>query len=209
MLKINNLSAWYNNIKLFEKINVKIDHWIIWIYWPSWSGKTTLLKSIWWYIKPYNGEIFFENKNIRDNILQYRKQNWFHFQNLNLLDLDIKSNLDLPFLINKTHKDNEWEKYLLHHFEIRKLKNKKIKQTSWWEKERISIIKTFIQKPKIVFLDEIWASLDDILKERTFNFVKEYAKNNIVFLISHYNETEDFFNFKKKIYDNNFKILCY
>ena len=207
MLEIRDISYSYENLKIFENISFSIEKGIIWIFWPSGSWKTTFLKTVWWYIKPLSWGIFLNWKNIKDNILNYRKQNWFHFQDYNLLDLDVKTNLQLPFIIWKQTKDENWINYLLEYFEIWKLLNKNINQISWWEKERVSIVKAFANKPHITFLDEAWSALDKRLKDKLLKFIKNYSKENIIFFVSHDESIKKYFNLDKIVYKGNFQIL--
>jgi len=207
MLEIKDISYSYENLKIFENINFSVKKWIIWICWPSGSWKTTFLKTVWWYIKPLSWGIFLDWKNIKNDILNYRKQNWFHFQNYNLIDLDVKTNLQLPFIVWKQTKDKQWLDHLIEYFEIWKLLNKNINQISWWEKERTSIVKAFANKPYIIFLDEAWAALDERLKNKAFKFLKNYWKEHIVFFVSHDKNIKNYFNLDKLVYDDNFQIL--
>jgi len=207
MLDINNISYFYKTNKIFENISFSVKKWIILITWPSWSGKTTFLKTIWWYINPTFWSVFFEKKNIWKDIVNYRKNNWFHFQDYNLLDLNVNTNINLPFIIWKHKKDINWITYLLEYFEIWKLIYKDINTISWWEKERVSIINAFAIKPKIVFLDEAWSALDKRLKNKLFEFINNYWKENIIFLVTHNKDIKKCFEINKILYDWNFQIF--
>jgi ABC-type lipoprotein export system ATPase subunit len=203
MFEVKNIS--YSN--LFENINLNLTKWLIGLYWPSGSWKTTFLNIIAWYLKPTWGEILLNKKNIYENIIHYRQTNGFSFQDYSLLNLKVKDNLDLPFVIWKNKINVEWKNYLLNYFEIEHLLNKNINEISWWEKERISIIKAFIHKPNIVFLDEAGGALDERLKKKLYSFIKEYSLNHLIFLISHDSLSKEYFWFKNIIYSDKFEIL--
>lgn len=217
MLLIKNLSL----NPLFSNINFEIEKGIIWILWPSGSGKTTFLKTIWWYIKWYTWEIIYkQNNNLfeiqQGKIIQYKKlfnssskkiSVGFHFQDYNLVHLDVKTNIDLPFIISWYKKDSKWINQLINYFEISSLLKKQISKISQWEKERVSIVKALANKPKLLLLDEAWASLDERLKNKLYEFIGNYAKNNIILFISHDKEIIQKFNLNKIVYDKNFKIL--
>ncbi len=202
-------SIWYklNANYLFENISFDVEKWIVGIYWPSGSGKTTLLKILGGYIETTEWEIFLDWKNIWKNIIKYRKSNWFSFQDYSLLDLTVKDNLELPFLIWKNTKDKKRINYLIDYFQITNILNKKIVSISWWEKERVSIIKAFIHKPNIVFLDEAGGALDQILKTKLYNFIKDYSQGNLIFFISHDKDFLKEFDLQTIIYSWNFQIL--
>lgn len=207
MLEIKNIQYSYKKLQIFEGIDFSIEKWVVWILWPSWSWKTTFIKTVWGYIKPLSWGIFLNKKNIRKCILDYRKNNWFHFQDYNLLEIDVKTNLQLPFIIWEQKKDEKWVDYLVKYFEIWKLLNKNIENISWWEKERVSLVKAFVNKPHIAFLDEAWAALDERLKNKVFKFIKDYWKENIVFFVSHDKNIQEYFWLQKIIYKWDFNIL--
>ena len=208
LLNIENLS--YKN--LFQNVSFKIDKWIIGITWPSGSWKTTFLKIVWWFIKPDNWEVkIIKNKKIY-NIKQWKTFPQsdiiisFHFQDYLLLDLDVKTNIELPFILNNYPKDENWVNYLIDYFEVKKIYNKKIENLSWWEKERISIIRCFASKPNIALIDEAGASLDTRLKNKLYKFIGNYSKDNIIFAISHDNKFRENFNLEKNLFKQNFQI---
>jgi len=192
---------------LFENISLEKDKWIIIFSWPSGSWKTTLLKTIWWFIKADSWEILFNWKKIKKWQIEDKNFNlWFHFQNYNLLDLDVQTNINLPFIIWKNIKNNKWIDYLLEYFEIKNLLKKDINQISWWEKERVSIVKAFANKPSLVLLDEAGAALDERLKKKLYDFLLNYSKDNIVILITHDNNFIEQLKLNE-IYNGNFKIF--
>ena len=208
MLKIKNLSHYFVKWNwLFKNINFEIEKGAIWIFGPSGSWKSTLLKIIWSLIKPKSGEIIFDWKNIfKQNfkfIQKYRSQiSWFAFQEFNLIDdLSVKENILLPFSINKNLKlDSQWMKYLLKTLQIENLLEKNLSLVSWGEKERISIAKSMIHKPKILFLDEPGSYLNDELKIQLYKLISEYSKENIVIIVSHDKNIWNYIDLKDKIY---------
>ena len=78
MIKVKNLTHYYNNDKALENINLEINKGeFICLVGESGSGKSTLLSIISTLLKPTKGELFFENlnyKNIKD-IDDFRKTN--------------------------------------------------------------------------------------------------------------------------------------
>ncbi len=199
MLEVKNITL----KPLFENVNFEIEKWLVIFSWPSGSWKTTLLKTIGWFIKPDSWKIILSSHKISNN---HQIPIWFHFQDYNLLDLDVKTNIELPFTFWKYKKNEKWINYLLDYFEIKKLINKDINQISGWEMERVSIVKAFVNKPYLVLLDEAWAALNEELRNKLYNFIKDYSKNNIVVLITHDNNFIQQLNLKK-VYNWNFKIL--
>lgn len=218
MLKLENIKFWYSNIlDLFSNVNFSINVWeIIWLYWPSWIWKTTLLKIIWWLIKPTNWNVFYNWKYVFDmdysQLSKYRNQDiGFIFQNFNLLeDFKVEENLMLPFTISDKSDiefDAKWYDFLLNYFEIKKLIWKSISNISWWEKQRVSIIKALIHKPKVLLMDEPTTYLNIELTNKFFDLVKNYSKENICIFVSHDEITKEYFWLEKTY--SYWEILVY
>ena len=173
MLNISSLTYQINNQILINNLNLSASNWLFFVFGPSGSGKTTLLKLISWIFKPTKWKI------------TAPKIIWTFWQDYNLLPLDGKTNINLPFYFKKIQPNLNWKNKLINLFEIQNLLNKDIETLSAWEKERIWIVKAFIHQPNLVLLDETWNSLHQELKEKLIKFVKDYSKNYIVFWISH------------------------
>ena len=78
MMKITNLTHYYNKDKALENINLEIKSGeFIAIIGESGSGKSTLLSILSTLLKPTSGDIVYENINYKDikNIDDFRKNN--------------------------------------------------------------------------------------------------------------------------------------
>ncbi len=192
-MQITNLTYALNNQILIDNLNLETNKWLFFVYWPSGSWKTTFLKILAKLIKLSKWDI------------KTPKTIWTFWQDYNLLNLDIKSNLELPFLVYNKKLDINWKKQLFNYFQLNFSEKTDIEKLSSWEKERIWIIKAFIHKPELVLLDEVWNSLDEKLKIKLLDFLLDYSEKNIIFLVSH----DYYFKLRLKwdlIYDKNFKI---
>ncbi len=157
----------------------------------SGSGKTTLLHIIWWLIKPQKWSVVFQwiavNDLMHDQLARYRNKHiWFSFQEHTLLDdCSVQKNLMLPFLVWGGSPDKERYNHLVDVFMLSKLLHKSVQEISGGEKERVSLVKSFLHKPDVLLLDEPGDSLDEGLKKALRWLIQEYAQNNLVVLASH------------------------
>ncbi len=190
-LIIKNISKSYDKI-ILQNFNLEII-WnkFIWIFWPSWIGKTTLLKIIWWLIHPDHGQIIFNQQNTylldKHSLQRHISTNiGFIFQDLNLFeDFTVRENIEAIKIIWKKQLDPERIRYLLDYFEIKELLDKKVNLLSWWQKERVCIVRAIAHKPILVLADEAWSDLDSSLKIKTYQFLKDYSKTAIIIWVSH------------------------
>jgi len=153
IMKLNNIEVWYNYpiVTLPKYIEVyKSDK--IGIIWENWAGKTTLLKTILWELKPLNWD-----SKINETI-----KIGSYSQVLEDLNPEIS-------IIKELGKDYENEK------EIRTILwwllikwdkvEQKISTLSWWERAKVALTKMLLVKPHIIVMDEPTNHLDLHSKE--------------------------------------------
>ena len=100
MMKVTNLTHYYNKDKALENINLEIKSGeFIAIIGESGSGKSTLLSILSTLLKPTSGDIVYKGINYKDikNIDDFRKNNiGFIFQFHYLINyLSVKENINL------------------------------------------------------------------------------------------------------------------
>ena len=166
----------------------------------SGSGKSTLLNLISLLDKPTDGDIYFMNENIQKwndkRKRQYRyKDLGLVFQHYNLMeDETVLYNIALPQLIaGKSEKEaNKHAKELLDSVGFRKtLYNQKVKDLSGGEKERVAILRSIVNNPKMVLADEPTGALDSKNSELFMKMFKDISKSKLVIMVSHNNKLID------------------
>jgi len=182
-IRIKNLEFSYNNNKIFDKFNLYIPNNIITgISGSSGKGKTTLIKILLGFYS-YEGDIKIGDINIKDFDYNYYYNKLIAYvgQEPILYTGSIYDNL----ISNMD--DNEIDKHLLKN--MLKMLNISIDNNnlSGGEKQRLSICRAFIRKPKIILLDEPTSSLDYVNEMNVLKLIKEL--NSIykitVILVSH------------------------
>ena len=134
----------------------------------SGSGKTTLLNCLATIIKPTDGSIQMQEKDLGQlkgsQLADYRgKEIGYLFQNFELLDnLTAKENILLPLSLHKVD-DNESKvrlELLSQYLDISELLDKFPSQLSGGQRQRVAAVRALILDPKIVFADEPTGALD-------------------------------------------------
>ena len=134
----------------------------------SGSGKTTLLNCLATIIKPTDGSIQMQGKDLGqlkgNQLADYRgKEIGYLFQNFELLDnLTAKENILLPLSLHKVDA-NECKvrlELLSQYLDISELLNKFPSQLSGGQRQRVAAARALILDPKIVFADEPTGALD-------------------------------------------------
>ena len=185
MIKVKNLTHYYNNDKALENINLEINKGeFICLVGESGSGKSTLLSIISTLLKPTKGELFFENlnyKNIKD-IDNFRKTNiGFIFQFHYLINyLTVKENIKLA---NEKATENEIHN-LLKILRIDNLSNKYPNEISGGQRQRVSIARALINKPKVIIADEPTGNLDSKNSLNVFEIFKKLSQEQVTIIVA-------------------------
>ncbi len=136
---------------------------------PSGSGKSTLLHITGLLDTQSSGSVVFDGVdvvNFSDNALAKLrcKDIGFIYQHHHLLvDFSVMNNVILPHLIlGKTMKvAKQRASELLNELNVGHIVHKKVSDLSGGEKQRVSIARSLINKPKLILADEPTGSLDD------------------------------------------------
>ena len=131
---------------------------------PNGAGKTTLLQTLSYLLKPFQGEIFFKGRKIEANhsVLEYRRKLAMVFQEPLLFDTTVFNNVASGLKIRGMKKSEIHDRVMeqLDRFGISHLKDRSAKTLSGVEAQRTSLARAFSIQPKILLLDEPFASLD-------------------------------------------------
>lgn len=193
MLKLKNINKSFNNIKVLKNLNLQLESGLNFIVGPSGSGKSTLLKILSGIDKDYQGEVFYQEKNIKE--FDSRELNsyyfnsvgfiWQNFQLLNHLSVDdnVKIVLHLSDLTEE-EKDKK-VKQILSKLQIENLAKKKVSTLSGGQKQRVAIARALIKNPEIIIADEPTGALDKASSTIIMNILRQISKEKTVIIVTH------------------------
>ena len=156
---------------------------------PNGCGKTTSIGMMLGLITPTSGKIFIDN-------IYFNSKNRIKF--LSLMNfaspyielpkkLTVKQNLEVYARLYGVKYINQRIEEMVSDLNLQKFLNKKTGELSSGQKNRVSLAKSLINKPKILFLDEPTASLDPDIGDFVREYIERYKKNNelTILLASH------------------------
>ncbi len=196
-LKVNKITKKYLNNKVVSNVSIEVNTGeVIGLLGPNGAGKTTCFYMITGLIKPDEGKIFINKKNIteltideRANLgIGYLAQEPSIFRGLSVED-NILSILELRKDI-EPRDINEKLSYLLKKFNIEHIKKTLGISLSGGERRRAEIARALASDPKFILLDEPFAGIDPLSVIDIQNIIKELKKNQIGILITDHNVRE-------------------
>ena len=158
----------------------------------SGSGKSSLLKMLNGTVSPTRGDIFYNNKNIKNlDMLVLRKEVLLVAQSVYLFDGSIEENFPKFYEFRKQEliSNEEMRKFLkvcCVGFEL----DSKCETMSGGEKQRVFIAICLSFMPKVIMLDEPTSALDETTSNCFFENIKSFSiENNITLVVVSHNRT--------------------
>ncbi|MCT7912060.1 ABC transporter ATP-binding protein [Arcobacter lacus] len=192
LLEAKNLSHKFD-YELFKNINLSLQKQeSIAIIGTSGSGKSTLLNILSSLLKPTNGNVVFQRKDIyslsQNDLLKIRRDDFGIIFQAHYLFRGFSANENLE--IAEFLSSEKIDKNLLKELNIEHVINQGVGELSGGQQQRLSIARVLTKKPKIIFADEPTGNLDketaNIVMDTLFNYIK---KNNAgLILVTHENE---------------------
>ncbi|MEQ8519765.1 MAG: ATP-binding cassette domain-containing protein [Cytophagales bacterium] len=173
------------------------------IHGPSGVGKTTLLHLIAGLKSIQKGKIIIDGIDLKS--LNPKELDRFRAENIGVVyqksfflsGLNVLDNILLAGRFQNQNKERKTTAIeLLNLFGIESKKNKKVKQLSVGEQQRVSIARAFLNHPKIVIADEPSSALDDKNCEQVLNEMLKISQNfkTTFIVVSHDKRLRPFFN---------------
>ena len=189
IISCKNIYKSFRKIEVLKGIDLSItESEIVSIVGPSGSGKTTLLQILGTLENPDSKrkpELLIDNQSIMklsDNeksILRNKKLGFvFQFHEL-LPEFTAIENVCLPSWISKNNIDKTREEAIkiLDEFDLLKVANKKPDEMSGGERQRVSVARSLINNPKIVFADEPSGNLDSENSKNLYSLFYDLRKH--------------------------------
>ncbi|MFK8795403.1 ABC transporter ATP-binding protein [Planococcus plakortidis] len=156
---------------------------------PSGAGKSTLLKLCNGLISPENGEIFVKGKAISEyDPVELRRMVGMALQSAPMISGTVYENLNLPLELQGQQLAKEEALELLEDVGLKgDLLDRKVKELSGGQRQKVSIARTLVNKPEILLMDEITSSLDRASKLEVEELISKINRkyNTTIIWITH------------------------
>jgi len=180
VVEVNNLTKEFNGIKAVDNITFSLKECIITgMLGPNGAGKTTTIYMLLGLITQTSGSVRIFNKNIAKHRQEVLSQMNFSSTYVSLpSNLKVMENL---LFFSYLYNVKQWKKRavkLLEEFELSGLENKRTGQLSSGQITRLNLVKSLLNSPKFLCLDEPTSSLDPISAKIVRAKLKDMAKKD-------------------------------
>ena len=190
MFELRNITRTFGDEAALRDVSISISGGMNYIIGASGSGKTTLLRILSAMDTQYEGEAFYQGKNLKKLTRQERSQLYagelgFIAQGFHLIDeLTVRENILVPTYLNR----NDSEKglaLLLKKLKIEKLADQKVRTLSGGQKQRVAIARELMKDPQVLIADEPTAALDTKTAQEIAELLAGIAKERTVIVVTH------------------------
>ena len=185
MLKVSHVTKKYGKLTAVNDLSFEVnDGEIFGLLGLNGAGKTTTFRMILGLLDDYTGEITFNGTKIDYSVTD---QIGFLTEERSLLTKLTVLEQITYYGVLKSLKEKEIEKkldYWLDRFDIKEYKNKKIKELSKGNQQKIQFISAIIHEPKLLILDEPFSGLDPINVELFKSVILELQKKGTSIIFS-------------------------
>ena len=195
MLKVENITKYYNKTKAVDNLSFTVDKGEIFgLLGENGAGKTTTFRIILGLINASSGNVTLDGKKIDYSLTD--KIGYVTEERSLLTKMTVKDQILLYGVLKGMSEDNilkEMRKWLKK-FQILDYENRKIKELSKGNQQKIQFIAAVINKPKLLILDEPFSGLDPINVEMLKKAIIELQKAgcSIIFSSHQMEQIEDF-----------------
>lgn len=195
MLKVENITKYYNKTKAVDNLSFTVEKGEIFgLLGENGAGKTTTFRIILGLINASSGNVTLDGKKIDYSLTD--KIGYVTEERSLLTKTTVKDQILLYGVLKGMSEDNilkEMRKWLKK-FQISDYENRKIKELSKGNQQKIQFIAAVINKPKLLILDEPFSGLDPINVEMLKKAIIELQETgcSIIFSSHQMEQIEDF-----------------
>ncbi len=194
-VKVQNLTKKFKSTTAVNNISFNIKkNETLGLLGPNGCGKTTSIGMMLGLITPTSGEIFINEIKLEPkNRIELLSSMNFASPYIELpKKLTVKQNLDVYARLYGVKNIEVRIEEMVEDLNLQEFLNKKTGELSSGQKNRVTLAKSLINKPRLLFLDEPTASLDPDVGDFVREYIEKYKKKNneITILLASHNMRE-------------------
>src|SRR5690606_35396197 len=168
-LEIRNLRRMFGTTRAVDDVSLSVDHGeLLCLLGPSGSGKSTVLRMLGGFERPDAGSILIDGEDVT-NLAPERRPTGMVFQSHALWShMDVFSNVAFGLKLRRLPREEirTRAEAALDMVGLAGYGARRTTQLSGGQQQRVALARSLVLEPKILLLDEPFASLDQHLRER-------------------------------------------
>ena len=185
MLKVDNIVKYYDDVCALDGLSFDVKEGEIFgLLGENGAGKTTTFRIIMGLLSPNSGKVTLNGKSIDYSVTD---QIGFLTEERSLqTKLTVKEQLELYGALKSIEEDdlNNRIDELLKEFDLFDMKNKKIRELSKGNQQKVQFISAVINRPKLLILDEPFTGLDPINVSKFKDYINDLKKKGCIIIFS-------------------------
>ena len=201
-LKIENITKRFKDKLAVNKVNLTLTPGIWGLLGANGAGKTTLIRMLADIMRPTEGRILYNGKEIDKNGVEYRSIFGFLPQEFNCSsEFTVQDYLEYMAALKGLNRSTTKAKIneMLDVLTLNEVKKKKVIKLSGGMRRRVGIAQAMLNNPKVLILDEPTAGLDPGERVRFRNFISEFGQDRIVLISTHIVSDIEYISMKNAI----------
>ena len=196
ILKAEHLVKKYKQRTVVNDVSFQVEQGeIVGLLGPNGAGKTTSFYMIVGLVKPNEGHVYLDGKDITGDPMYRRAQKGIGYlaQEASIFrKLSVENNILAVLEIHYPDKDERMEKLdeLINEFSLHKVRKNRGDLLSGGERRRTEIARALAANPSLILLDEPFAGVDPIAVDEIQSIVYKLKHRNIGILITDHNVQE-------------------
>ena len=185
MLKVNNITKYYDDLCAVNNLSFEVnDGEIFGLLGENGAGKTTTFRIIMGLLKPDSGSVLLNDKKIDYSVTD--KIGFLTEERSLQTKLTVEEQLKFYGSLKGMNEEilNNKIDNLLKEFDVYDYKNKKIKELSKGNQQKIQFISAILNDPKLLILDEPFTGLDPINVSKFKEYIRSLQKKGTIIIFS-------------------------
>ncbi|GAB5047404.1 ABC transporter ATP-binding protein [Thermodesulfovibrio sp. TK110] len=191
MIKLENISKSYGNVKALQSLSFEIlKGEIFGLLGPNGAGKTTTVKILTTLTKPDKGKCFIDGIDVVKNPFEIKKIIGVVPQENNLeRELTVYENLLIYGMLHRVKELKAKISEILKTMELTEKKHSVVSTLSGGLQRRTLLARALLSEPKVLFLDEPSIGLDPHIRRELWQIIRKIkSEGRTVLLTTHYIE---------------------
>ncbi len=176
MIELRDVTKRYGSLVANDRLNLSVRRGeLMTLLGPSGCGKTTALRCLTGYMRPDEGRIFIDGRDVTD-VPTHQRELGMVFQNFALFPhLTVHDNVGFPLMIRNVPEAQRATQVAeaLRLVRLEGYKDHYPRQLSGGQQQRVGLARALVYRPKVLLLDEPLSNLDAKLREEMRFEIKE------------------------------------